>query len=320
MHQTHFLKNLKFTIGRSRILGMRIEVDLGKIFENFAVPRIDSMIDLRIAPEVAEEYFELMANGGRPIIYGNHQSHADGWALALVVRYLRALQPQNEKVFPGIVLPLARSIFTGHQGRIIRAITNLSVPILEQNGVKPIPYTRNKDITKYGLNKNSMELRPMIRLVREGYGIGNLPEASVQGGRHKNFFGFLFGGEINGIIDLDDKSIFLDFYKLIDKYGQVNGTIFYMPVAMEGGYRFIGADIPLPTLEFLEGLVLKPKNPFQVTIERPVTPERLINELREDWQKDPIELSDFLMKQVAIGLPRRSRGIYQNLPDLEIIA
>lgn len=292
---------------------MLAELDLGSFFEKYIAPRFDKTCHLTIEPEVKEEYSELMAKGGRPIIYGNHQSHADGWSLGLTVQRLRDLAQEVGVDFPGVVLPLARSMFTGHQGKAVQVLNDLSRPILEKRGLRTLPYTRNKDVEKYGLKKKHSEVLAIARVIRDGYGVGYLPEASVKGGRHRNFLGFVFGGEIYGVIDIDDKDGFLGFYDLIKRFGQVEGETFFLPVAMEGSYRFFGADVTVPTWELIRALFIDPPNPIQATVERPITRMRLIQELGEDCFLNGSLLSDFLMKQVIRKLPPQSRGIYRKV-------
>ncbi|MCL5784588.1 MAG: hypothetical protein M1142_04530 [Patescibacteria group bacterium] len=299
---------------------MQIELDSRSLFERYVAPRFDEMVHLNVDPAVGEEYVELMAKGGRPVLYGNHQGHGDGWLLGKVVEYLREKAKEAGVEFPGVVLPLARSMFTGDQGWVLKKITELSAPILQRRGLHMIPYTRNKDEINYGLKKNQAEVREMAKAAREGYGFCYLPEASIQGGRHKHFWGFFLGGEVNGVIAADDKDGFAGFYDLINRFGHVKGETFFMGVAMEGSYRFMGADIPIPTMELFQSLFADSSRPAQVTIESPITVARLKSELQEDWRADGHLLNKFLMRSVVKDLPLASRGIYRNMPDLEFAA
>ncbi len=288
-----------------------IESDLSSGFKKHIASRFDTMVQLNIEPNVADELRDLMAAGGRPIIYGNHQGHGDGWPLVKSVEYIRVLTQETGRDFPGVVLPLAKSMFTGDQGLPLKLLTEALVPVLEERGIKVVPYTRKKDEDKYGLERNHIEVLKMARLVQQEYGFAYLPEASVQGGRHKNPLGFIFGGEIHGIIDVDDKDGFMGFYDLVEKFGRVQGEVFFLPIAMEGSYRFFGADITIPTMELIQGLFVDSNNPMQVTIERPIRTVRLISELQEDWKSDGVALSTFLMSQVAKKLSPQSRGVFR---------
>lgn len=296
---------------------MQVELDAKSLFEKYIAPRFDEMVQLNIDPAVTEECVELMAEGGRMIMYGDHQGHADGWLLGKAVQYLIEKAKEAGVDFHGVALPLARSMFTGDQGWILKKMTELVAPILEKRGLRLIPYTRNKDVAKYGLVKNGAEVREMARAARKGYHFCYLPEASIQGGRHRNFWGFFLGGEINGVIDVDDKDGFIGFYDLISKFGYVKGETFFQPVVMEGSYRYMGADLPIPTLELLRGLFVNASNPARITIGRPITAARLRSEFREDWQNDGAGLSKFLMEQVARRLPYASRGIHRNVSESE---
>lgn len=288
---------------------MTLEIDLRPHFKRYIDPRFESMVQLNIEPEVRDEIYDLMAKGGRPILYANHQGHGDGWPLGMAVRYLKSFAKEAGADFPGAILPLARSMFTGHQGLPLKILTELSVPILEEKGFRIIPYTRNKDFTNFGLKKSLSEVKNMVRAVREGYGFCYLPEASIQGGRHKNLLGFVLGGERYGVIKPDDIDGFSGFYNLLEREGNVKGEIFFLPIALEGSYRFFGADLPIPTMELLQGLFKDSDNPIQATIERPVTRAKL----PKDWQTNGAGLNNFLMTQVVRKLSPESRGIYKDV-------
>lgn len=295
-----------------------IEADLGRFYGERIVPRLDSMIQVTIAPEVREEYKELMAKGWRFVFFGNHQSQGEGWGFVKIVREFKGMAAEVGVDFPGVILPFARSMFTGDQGKVLQALTKISVPFLEREGVRVWQYTRRKDEFKYGLKRTPSEVRTMIKLIEAGNDIVYLAEASMEAGRHKNkFFGFIFGGPINGMIPVDDKDGFISFHNLTEKHSQAAGVAF-APVVTDGTYRYLGADIPIPTMEFLQALFVDPSNPAQVSVEKPITPDRLMREFREDWKGDGAALSHFLMKQqVARKLPPYARGIYRAELELE---
>lgn len=295
---------------------MAIERDLGAFYGKHIVPRLDTMVQVTIEPEVKEECRELMSKGCRFVLYGDHQSQGDGWGYVKVVQELKGLAAEVGTDFPGVILPFARSMFTGDQGKILQTITNLSVPFLEERGVRAWPYTRKKDETKYGLERSPNEVLTMGRLMRKGYDIVYLAEANMAAGRHKNkLLGFIFGGEINGMGPVEDENGFIAFYDFTKSFGHAK-DVAYLPVVTDGSYRFLGADIPIPTMEFLQALFIDPANPVQVTVERPITPVRLKQEFRENWRDNGAKLSHFLMKQVARRLPPHARGIYRAELDL----
>ena len=104
---------------------MSIEFDPKPYFKQHIAPRFDSMVHLEVKPEVEDEIKDLIANGGRPILYANHQGHGDSWPLAIATEYIRSLSLNAGVDFPGFVLPFARSILTGHQGMPIKVLTEL---------------------------------------------------------------------------------------------------------------------------------------------------------------------------------------------------
>ena len=292
---------------------MQVELDAGAYFKEFIAPRFDDCVHINRNPRFEAEYLNLKAKGGRAIIYSPHQSHSDGWAMAVTVEYLMELAREARVDFPGVVLPIARSMLTGHQGLAVKYLTELSIPILKEKGVLNLPYTRKKDEFKYGLKKNVAEVLGIGRAVRNGYDLSYFPEASVQGGRHKNFLGFVFGGEIYGMGKVDDPDGFLDFYGLMDKFGRVRGEIFFVPVIIEGGNRFFGADLTIPTMELVTSLFQKAQSPIEVNIERPLTTLRIADEMSCAFGSDKERLNDFLMRKLTTKLSPPAQGIYRSL-------
>lgn len=298
---------------------MVVEFDLRPHIREYFAPRFDRLVQIQEEPRALDEFKELMAREGRPIVYANHHGWGDGWAMARVTQRLRELTANEGIDFPGVVMPIARTISTGHYGAPLRYIYNLFDSVLEKRGLLTTPYTREKDTQNFGLKRPAGETLRVARALGKDYGIAFFPEASVQGGRHKRgILGFVFGGEINGMINISDPNYFSSFYELMNRFGNVKGEIFFMPVALNGSYRFFGADIPIPTWELMLSLAKDSTNPVNVTIGRPITVLRLIEELGEDWQSDGKLLSDFLMKQVAGKLPTQARGVYREALELKM--
>lgn len=289
---------------------MSLETSFRESVVNYAAPRLDMLVDVQAESGAEDEVLKLMAAGGRPIMYANHHGWGDGWAIIRVVQHLRNLTAREGIDFPGVVMPIARTISTGHYGAPLKHLYNLFDNYFAKKGVITAPYTRDKDI-KLGLKRPIGETIRITRAMNRGYGVEFFPEASVQGGRHKNgILGFVFGGEINGMIDLTDHNYFSSFYEQMDRFGNVSGEIFFLPVALNGSYRFFGADIPIPTFELALGLFKDSSNPIQATMLSPITSSKATEEIGKDWRIDGVTSSHYFMNQFTRVLPHEAWGVY----------
>lgn len=293
---------------------MVIEFDLRPHFREHIAPRLDKLVNIEEEDGFKEEYQELMARGGRPIGYATHQGWGDGWPMLNVTKRFQELANELGTDFPGLVLPIARTISTGHYGLPLKSLYEFVKPFFDENGLLTVPYTREKDKIKFGLKRPIGETLRIARAFSRGYGVGYFPEASVQGGRHTNgSLGFFTGGNVNGMIEVDDTDSFSLFYDLMTEMGKVKGEIFFQPVAINGSYRFFGADIPIPTWELVMGGLFETAfSPVEVKILRPVRVSRLVKELGKDWKENKVGHTNLLMGELAKNLPEEKRGVFKN--------
>lgn len=260
---------------------------------------------------LADEFCQLLSEGHRPIIVANHQSHADGFILRGVVRYLRELSiDQNGRPkLEGCVMPVAASMVSGHQNKILQGVYHLTYEAMLRRGIICMPYTRSADEKKYGLKPNIGEVKRMRRVINNNSGLGlvDFPEARVEGGR------CIKGGwpdQIKGMIELEDDAL-TNPYRMMVCDGR---EPFFLPVGIDGSHRIFSPDTYAPKtwlayLTFLGvGLHLA-----SVRIGIPITAQKLQSNLGSNWLTAGGELNRFVMGRVAALVPEHARGVYRGV-------
>lgn len=275
----------------------------------YIVSRVESLAKIQHPSQgFADEIYQLLSEGHRPIIISNHQSHADGFIMRKVVRILREIsagqggQPRLE----GCVMPVASSMVSGHQNKVLQLVYHLTRGAMLRKGIICMPYTRPADEVKYGLRQNFGEVKRMRRVINNNpvLGLVDFPEARVEGGR------CIEGGwpdQIKGMIELEDNA-------LVDPYRMLNGAKepFFLPVGIDGSHRIFSPDTYAPKtwqayLTFLgAGLHLA-----SVRIGSPITTQELRSNLGSNWLTAGGKLNRFVMGRVANLVSESARGVYK---------
>lgn len=278
----------------------------------------NAIVDLKV-PDGFEGRFSELIIDGVPIVYANHQSHADGIALSVVSEYLRNLAAKTLKTSPlrGFAVPIAASMSSGDQSIELKRSFDLIKGTVMSKGVDPIPVTRKKDAISYGMSRQALarEALPFVDRLRRNFGIGSFPEASVQGGRHPEGATI---EEIYGMQEVVDSGL-IDLIKLAKKVlGSEGKRPFFVPLGLHGSFRFMDcpeAGKPKPTLNgwaaLIKGIVGLPVGmKIQASLVMPFGEDQLIQGIGIDWSEKTLDSNRYLMEQVAQAIPYVARGIY----------
>lgn len=277
----------------------------------YIVRRVERLADVWPPSQgLTDEFYQLLSRGLRPIIISNHQSHADGFIMRGVVCYLweLSIDQNGQPKLEGCVMPVASSMVSGHQGKILQWMYHLTRGAMLREGTICMPYTRPADEVKYGLKPNPTEVFKMIRVIRKNnYGLVDFPEARVEGGRCTK------GGwpdQIKGMIELEDDAL-INPYRMMVCNGR---EPFFLPVGIDGSHRIFSPDSYAPKtwlayLTFLGvGLHLA-----SVRIGRPITAQELQSNLGDNWLTAGGKLNRFVMGRVAALVPEHARGVYRGV-------
>lgn len=304
---------------RTQLVEIRNKVSTWTI-DTLAERTLTAHTKVATAPQVRERFQELVALGGVPLGYANHQSHPDGVAFAVVARHLIGLsksQLNNRFSIPGFVVPFAVTMANGAQSKELADGYGLLKGAAEKMGALGITVTRPRDEILYEEKKDPAELLPLGRRLGRGWGMLLLPEASVQGGRHT------IGGKIDeifGIQEVRNNSLIKYFETMQWFLGKQGRFPFFLPIGLHGSYRIMQSmkgDPPKP--EFTSrgkwslrlgvlGKSLLP--PIQSNILMPYTEVEIAKDLGPNWLENPAVFNDYAMRKVAPGVPMVARGIY----------
>lgn len=267
----------------------------------FITNGIERLVGVRELPEgFVDQYFSLVQESQRPLPYANHQSYADGFALAKLVRRLQRIAP-----IKGFVLPVASSFVSGHQNENAGIFYRLTKAPLEARGLKTVPYTRDVD-SKYDQQKDSDQLRDFIKFARDGYSFALLPEASMEGGRHPKDSAL---DQINGMQEFDPENI-TAFFNLLNRGSRRS---FFVPVGIHGTYRVWHPTYHKPQQDIYPTLFgISSRTVVEVNVGMPVTSDILQQNLGSQWKNDRFAVTRFLMEQVAGLVPDQARGKYKS--------
>ncbi|MDP3733111.1 MAG: hypothetical protein Q8Q91_01080 [Candidatus Daviesbacteria bacterium] len=284
---------------------------------NFLAGRaIDNLVIINSTAAVEGRFQQLIAKGGVPFVYGNHQGHADALSIARVADHLRVLTLQSDSRYSveGLAVILAKSMASGHQGQELKKNYDLFVEACRQRGVVPVPVTRRKDEEQYNMARQSVgaEMKPLIRYLRNRYGMAFFPEGSVQGGRHPKGIGV---EEIFGMQEPDNNNL-IDFFKLMSRYGKP----FFMPVGLHGSFRIMQSEEggePRLTRKGVMSLILAAMGiPFgalrlEANLLMPFTEEEIMGNLGSDWMKDGTAFNSYAMRKLLPGIPDVAHGVFK---------
>lgn len=225
--------------------------------------------EIQYAPRFFGMYLSAIEEGYTPFIVANHQSHADGLGLAKLTDDLTAATtPLKENRINGFWLPVAGSIFTGHQGPVIKTAIESALPFLKKHNLQLTPLNRKKDIEVYGLPPNNIGFTKKLRQeVRNNHGVALLPEGSVHSAETNPETGEMFGmqsfepGGIEYIIQI------IEWEKR---------KALLIPVSTHGGYEIINSDTRRPTpASYRAALRIGPANFIAMYVDSPIRIDEL---------------------------------------------
>lgn len=269
---------------------------------------------------IDNSFRELVAAGGVPIAYYNHQGHVDGMAVAAVSEHFINLTASLEEDYRllGFLAILAKSMVTGHQGAELTHVYDLFEKGAIRLGAYPAPVTREED-RKYGISRKDIvrELRPLREKLIQRYGLMFSPEGTVQGGRHS------IGekrGNIHGMREPQNTNL-VDLFRLAKKELEPMGRWpFYQPLAFHGSFEIMESlegDEEGPKLTFSGALSLLAAAlgiplglRIQAKLLAPFEEGKIEADLGINWMDDGVSFNDYAMRKLKAGLPPIAWGVY----------
>ncbi len=298
-----------------------------KVLENkLGLPFLSNWFDFRCEHDYDFEGtmpFHLL-NNRLPIVYSNHQSHIDGYAMAKIAQRIisvdKLLSLGNERRLNGFYYPVAATLLNGKQNtKMTERFNAIFTPLFSRNGIETVPVVTDNDITQRGeTGDNSEAVNILFSMQKKRFGLLIHPEGSVQGGRTKP------DGSIFGMKEIEDKYSFARTLTIL--YLKYKQPLVFIPVGTHGSYHLFSPERDTPT-EKRFGKVDLTKGRARVSIGEPFTFETLVMVIGKNVgipvkdynsyqhalkfvRQHPDVLTYYLMKKVAGLLPQEARGFY----------
>jgi 1-acyl-sn-glycerol-3-phosphate acyltransferase len=265
--------------------------------------RIKSLFQISDQNNNIDKFVELINAGFVPVIYANHQSHADGVIISIVIEKLRQKLPDGK--LNGFLCPVAASMASGDQHNIVQGATFLFEPIFKKLGFIYVPIIREDDRRKYGMSgSNTNSIEKLLHAPANNYGMAVFPEGTVQGGR------LMDSGKIFGMQEVEGGGIFLRCVKFWQTQGRKSVLL---PVGIVNSYKTFNPDnydLPKAMIEMLAGNSEVVKL-VDAAVGEPKTVDDLSTELENELDAKSKEHIDLLMKKIAKLLPNEAKGYYR---------
>jgi 1-acyl-sn-glycerol-3-phosphate acyltransferase len=248
-------------------------------------------------------YEEYVKKGYIPILYSNHQSHADGLIISFIIEHIiKNLPPQS---LNGFLCPIAASMESGDQDEAVQGGLEIFYKFLEQKGFTTIPVIREDDRKKYGMVGSNREvIERLLHAPRDKYGMVVFPEGRVQGGRMKN------DGTIYGMQQVTEGGILLRCINFW--YGQGKKSVL-LPIGLINSYQLFSPDnyeISETILDMLTG-EKEIKIYANIAIGEPIPIEQMQKDLGAPPHPKKQEHIEYLMNKIASLLPEEAKGYYR---------
>ena len=272
-----------------------------------ASPRFGRLVSVREEDHFRQGLENTLRQGRRLVGIVNHQGLGDGIALAVTTKYIVQVAWQMGFNIEGFIMPVAASLELGGQGVLSQILYKAFTPNYERIGrVYSFPYTREEE-SKYGLIRKKetylREVRAMIKGAASGLHVAVFVEGRVEGGRTNKET-----GRINGLVEVK-KDIPIQFFELMANQGF---SADFLPIGIDGSYRYFSADHRLPTGELLRGLLGREVDPVISRVGEVVSLEEVSDLYGKPGKDNAEQVTRFLMGRVAGLLPDEVRGVYRN--------
>lgn len=230
----------------------------------------------------------LLNNDFIGIFTTNHGSPADTIAVYVALNEIQSkVDPEH---FKGIRFIYAKSIDTGHQGKLVQRFFGGFKEILKKQKIFPLSVVRKKDQDEYGLTPDIDSLKEILDIPNTGLSVFLYPEGTLEGGRKNE------NGKLKGLqLAQEAKSI----NKVCKKCAKQGKKFFALPMAIRWTNLVLDPDIKDPTPESINY-----DQKFQIIIGNILYKKDLI-----DQKEEPVDI--IMRRGIATLLPGELRGVYR---------
>lgn len=259
-------------------------------------------------PDFADEVVRATEDGFILVFEGGpHTAWFDAILLSYVTRIGIGIANEHlpsDKQIKGAVMPFAKTLKTGGQGRLLDFMFQAALPILTRNKIYPIYTATDNDRKKRGLDGNQGEyIADNLAMMREGFtAMAAMPEGSVEAGRIGS------DGERNGMQKIKEGAC-LSVVLLAKKLRRPG--VLFIPVGIEGGWKINDPNGKWPTLEGFRAGFLMDRSVSRVTVGKPIRSDS-IDVQTFIQSRDNVGLNNLIGGAIASLVPEDMRGVYRD--------
>lgn len=253
------------------------------------------------------DYLAAVKAGYIPAFIGNHTAQFNAIQMSYVTREAIGLANEylpEDMQLKGAVMPFAKSMETGSQGKLAGFFYDSIKPLLARNGIVSVYTATQNDKVRRGEETNSIGfVGTMTAKMRNGYAaVAVFPEASVEGGK-KGPEGKRKG--MQPFVDGSSATLLALAMKL-----RRPGVVF-IPVGFTGSEKINSASTRWPTLEGFRAGFLMEKGVCTTKVGKPIrSDEPDIQKFVQKESRDLKALDNRLGHAIAELLPEDLRGVY----------
>jgi 1-acyl-sn-glycerol-3-phosphate acyltransferase len=273
--------------------------------------RIDGFItDTERTRENIERARGLVRDGYVPVLYANHQSHADKLVLSGITQAL--VEDEVGEQISAFLVPVAATIESGAQGSYVQQLMSLFDRLYLDRGYGPdVPFITDNDRQTRGIEgSNTESVKRLMDAPRERHGLVIFPEATLRGGRRGD------DGAVHGAQEVTSATgsglIGYPRFWLKRKLGEA----VFVPVGISGSYRLYPPDPgrnEIPSEVIANILGGGPADPLvDISAGTPFTYAELRDEIGEEPNPKQTKHLYLMMNKVATLLPAEERGYYSS--------
>jgi hypothetical protein len=252
---------------------------------------------------------DLIRDGHVPLLYANHQSHADKLMLSGLIQML--LRHDSDAPIADFLVPVAATIESGEQGGYIQQLLALFEPLYRDRGFGPdVPIiTANDRQTRGTEGSNTESVRRLMNAPRDRHGLVLFPEATLTGGRRTDH------GVLNGVQEVTavNGSGLVGYPKFWLR--RKLGHAVYLPIGISGSYRLYPPDRDRSEIspEVIAHILGDGGTEALVTVSAgtPFTYADLRDAIGDEPDHNQKRHLDLMMGKVAELLPVEEQGYYR---------
>jgi hypothetical protein len=298
----------------------RIVPKLERVTREVIIPRAEKLmenVNYRYVNGAEDTVREAGQNGDTFFLISNHQAQTDIFSGLGTIRWIRRIVSEVGIVLPNNFYVLgAKSMWTGHQGLVIKILNDAMCERLLEEGVVAYPVTRESDADRYKLPLDPYEVRPVVSsLWNDQGGLMVYPEGTMKPGRTRREgrmgkFPFTLlssvAEDINGMVTPSDHMV--DF---MARLLSLKRGVTFIEISTHGAHRLLSPNYGMPTPGAWASLFTDYSLPPIEVVVDAISLDRIKEELPRCFNKENKGMNmveQFILNRIRSRLPLIAQG------------